>query len=74
VAHAPVLPGERWREKMLLLTSCTLMTTAAVIYTFSCPSAPFDSRGGADFRGCDFVQTRAGGHTVLSALCCSPEG
>ena len=79
VAHVSMLPGERWRETMLFLTSVMLCTTAGVFFTFSlrnvgfsCPSAPFDPRGGAAFCGCDFVQKRAGEHTLLSAFCCLP--
>ena len=79
VAHVSMLSGERWRETMLYLASVTLCATAGVFYTFalrnvgfSCPSAPFDSRGGAAFCGCDFVRGRAGEHTVLSAFCCLP--
>ena len=79
VAHVSMLSGERWRETMLFLASATLAGTAAVLYTFalrnvgfSCPSAPFDPRGGAEFCGCDFAQKRAGEHTLLSAFCCVP--
>ena len=79
VAHVSMLSGERWRETMLYLASVALCTTGAVLYTFtlrnvgfSCPSAPFDPRGGAEFCGCDFVRERAEEHTVLSAFCCSP--
>ena len=77
VAHVSMLSGERWRETMLYLASATLAGTAAVFYTFTlrnvgfaCPNAPFDPRGGAAFCGCDFVRSRAGEHTVLSAFCC----
>jgi len=79
VAHVSMLSGERWGETMLFLASVTLSATAAVFYTFSlrnvvfsCPSASFEPRGGAEFCGCGFVHDRAGEHTVLSAFCCSP--
>ena len=79
VAHVSMVSGERWRETMLLLGSTTLAMTGGVLYTFalrnvgfSCPSAPFDPQGGAEFCGCSFVRGRVGEHTVLSAFCCSP--
>ena len=81
VAHVSMLPGERWQETILFLASITLAMTTPVAYAFMlrnvglfCPSAPFDSGGGAGFCGCGFAQTRAGEKTVLSAFCCSPEG
>jgi len=79
VAHVSMLSGVVWRETMLYFVSSTLSQTAVVLYTFalrnvgfSCPSAPFDPRGVAEFCGCYFVQKMAGEHTVLSAFCCVP--